>query len=147
MRSRPVLERAAGLLVLLLAAACGSVKTPTEPPEEPGGAAPFTFTRIQAEIFTPNCAKAGCHDAASASAGMVLTAGRAYGEIVGRPATERSSMNRIEPGDPARSYLVKKLRGDADITGDRMPLDQPGGLPQAQIDGLIAWVRAGAPND
>ncbi|HBL27172.1 MAG TPA: hypothetical protein DD490_10090 [Acidobacteria bacterium] len=147
MRSRPVLERGAGLLLLLLVAACGTVKTPTEPSEEPGGGTAFPFTRIQAEIFTPNCATAGCHDAASGSAGLVLAAGRSYGEIVGRPATGRPSMNRIEPGDPNRSYLVKKLRGDADITGDRMPLGRPGGLPQAQIDGLVAWVRAGAPND
>jgi hypothetical protein len=124
------------------------VKSPTEPSEEPGnGGTAFTFSRIQAEIFTPNCAKSGCHDAATASGGQVLEAGRAYGEIVNRPSTERSTLDRIEPGDPERSYMVKKLRGDPDITGGRMPLDRPGGLPQEQIDGLIAWVRAGAPND
>ena len=146
MRSRPVLK-AIFPLVLLLTAACGSVKTPTEPPEEPGGGTPpLTFSRIQAEIFTPNCVKAGCHDAATASGGQILEAGRSYNQIVNVPSTE-SSFDRIEPGDPERSYMVKKLRGDPDITGDRMPLDQPGGLPQAQIDGLIAWVRAGAPND
>src|SRR5262245_30656059 len=147
MRSRPV-RNAVLPLVLLLVAACGSVKSPTEPSEEPGGgAAPLTFSRIQAEIFTPNCVKAGCHDAASASAGMVLAAGVSYGQIVDRPSTENSTLDRIEPGDPNRSYMVKKLRGDPDITGGRMPLDQPGGLPREQIDGLIAWVRAGAPND
>jgi|SRR6185436_8242445 len=151
MRSRPVRKLAVLLLVLLFAAACGSVKTPTEP-EEPGGGTggtggtAFTFSRIQAEIFTPNCVKAGCHDAATASGGQVLAAGRSYDQIVNVPSTE-SSLDRIEPGDPERSYMVKKLRGDPDITGDRMPLDQPGGLPQEQIDGLIAWVRAGAPRN
>lgn len=147
MRSRPV-RNAVLPLVLLLAAACGSVKSPTEPSEEPGGGAtPFTFTRIQAEIFTPNCAKAGCHDAASASGGQVLAAGVSYGQIVNVRSTENSTLDRIEPGDPERSYMVKKLRGDPDIVGGRMPLDRPGGLSQEQIDGLIAWVRAGAPND
>jgi hypothetical protein len=148
MRSRPVRKagRAAALPLVLLLAACGSVKSPTEP-EEPGGGAAFSFSRIQAEIFTPSCAKSGCHDAATASGGMVLAAGRSYSEIVGRSSTERSSLARIEPGDPERSYLVKKLRGDADIAGSRMPLDRPGGLPQEQVDGIIAWVRAGAPND
>jgi hypothetical protein len=145
MHSRPV--RKAFLPLVLLLAACGSVKSPTEPSEEPGGGTALTFSRIQAEILTPNCAKAGCHDAASASAGMVLAAGVSYGQIVNRPSTERSTLDRIEPGDPNRSYLIKKLRGDSDITGDRMPLDRPGGLPQEQIDGIIAWVRAGAPND
>lgn len=145
MRSRPV--RSGVLPLVLLLAACGSVKSPTEP-EEPGvgGPAP-TFSSIQAEIFTPTCAKAGCHSVASASGGLVLTAGRSYGEIVNRPSTGQGSLDRIEPGDPGRSYLIKKLRGDPDITGDRMPLDQPGGLPQEQIDGIIAWVQAGAPND
>jgi hypothetical protein len=147
MRSRPVRNTILPL-VLLLAAACGSVKSPTEPSSEPGGgAASFTFTRIQAEIFTPNCVKSGCHDAASASGGQVLAAGVSYNQIVNRPSTENSTLDRIEPGDPERSYMVKKLRGDPDIVGDRMPLDRPGGLPREQIDGIIAWVRAGAPND
>ncbi|HYU34294.1 MAG TPA: hypothetical protein VEW48_19240 [Thermoanaerobaculia bacterium] len=144
MRSRPA--RSLALPFVLLLAACGSVKTPTEPEEPGGGATPFTFSRIQAEIFTPNCVKSGCHDAATASGGQILAAGRAYNQIVNVPSTE-SSFDRIEPGDPERSYMVKKLRGDPDITGDRMPLDQPGGLSQEQIDGLIAWVRAGALNN
>jgi hypothetical protein len=145
MRSRPVRNGVVLPLVLLLAA-CGSVKSPTEP-EEPGGGTAFSFAQIQAEVFTPSCAKSGCHDAASASAGLVLAAGQSYNEIVNQPSTGRSSLDRIEPGDPERSYLVKKLRGDPDIAGARMPLDRPDGLPQDQIDGIIAWVRAGAPND
>jgi hypothetical protein len=146
MRSRPV-RKTIFPLVLLLAAACGSVKLPTEPSEEPGGGTALPFSRIQAEIFTPNCAKAGCHDAASGSAGLVLAAGQSYDEIVDVPSTGQSTLDRIEPGDPGRSYLIKKLRGDPDITGARMPLDRPGGLPQEQIDGIIAWVQAGAPHD
>jgi hypothetical protein len=152
MRSRPVREirkpaRAALLLALAgLVAGCGSVKSPTEPTPPAGGPA-FTFARIQAEIFTPTCAKAGCHAASAASGGMVLEAGRAYAEIVNRRSTERSDLDRIEPGDPERSYLIKKLRGDADITGTQMPQDRPGSLSREQLDGIIAWVRAGAPND
>jgi hypothetical protein len=147
MRSRPAREAALALLVLSgWTAGCGTVKSPTEPPPPAGGPA-FTFTRIQAEIFTPTCAKAGCHAASAASGGMVLEAGRAYGEIVNRPSTEQGTLRRIEPGDPERSYLIKKLRGDPDITGSQMPQDRPGSLPREQLDGLIAWVRAGAPNN
>jgi len=144
MRLRPA--RSLALPLVLLLAACGSVKSPTEPEEPGGGGTPLTFSQIQAQIFTPNCVKSGCHDAATASGGQILAAGRAYNQIVNVPSTE-SSLDRIEPGDPERSYMVKKLRGDPDITGDRMPLDQPGGLSQEQIDGIIAWVRAGAPNN
>jgi len=145
--SRPVLE-ALTLLTALLAG-CGTVKSPTEPSESPGGAqgAAFTFAQIQAQVFTPTCAKAGCHAASAASGGMVLEAGRAYGEIVNRPAVGNSSLDRIEPGAPERSYLIKKLRGDPDITGDQMPLDAPGSLTQEQMDGIVGWVLAGAPNN
>ena len=144
MRLRPA--RKACVLVALLLAACGDVKSPTEPSDAPEGPA-FTFSQIQAQIFTPNCAKAGCHAASAASGEMVLEAGQAYGQIVNRPAVGNSSLDRIEPGDPERSYLIKKLRGDPDITGDRMPLDNPGSLTQAQMDGIIGWVLAGAPNN
>lgn len=144
MRSRPALD--ACVLAALLLAGCGDVKSPTEPLEEPEGPA-FTFAQIQAQIFTPNCVKAGCHDAATASNDMVLEAGQAYGQIVNRPAVGNSSLDRIEPGDPERSYLIKKLRGDPDITGAQMPLDNPGSLTQQQMDGLVGWVLAGAPNN
>lgn len=144
MRSRPV--RNAILLAALLLAACGDVKLPTEPSVEPEGPA-FTFAQVQAQIFTPNCAKAGCHSAAAASNGLVLEAGSAYSEIVSQPAVGNSSLDLIEPGDPDRSYLIKKLRGDPDITGARMPLDNPGSLTQEQLDGIVGWVLAGAPNN
>jgi hypothetical protein len=149
MRSRPARNLSVLVLVLalpaLFAAGCGTVKSPTEPLPAGNGPA-FTFSRIQAEIFTPTCAKAGCHAASAASGGMVLEAGRAYAEIVNRPSTE-AGLDRIEPGDPERSYMIKKLRGDPDITGSQMPLDNPGSLTREQLDGIIGWIRAGAPNN
>lgn len=149
MRSRPALERrrraGAAALALLLLAGCGTVKSPTEPAESEDGAA-FTFSRVQAEIFTPNCARSGCHDAATASEGLVLEAGRSYGLIVNHRAVQ-SPLDRVEPGDPERSYLIKKLRGDPDITGGPMPFDRPGSLTPEQMAGIVGWVREGAPND
>jgi hypothetical protein len=133
--------------LLLLSVACGSVKTPTEPSDGGTGGKAFTFARVQAEIFTPNCAKAGCHTSVTATGGMVLEAGKSYAQIVDRPALENPSFNRITPGNAERSYLVKKIRGDSDIAGQRMPQDGPPYLTQAQIDGLISWVQAGARND
>jgi len=144
MRLRPA--RSTYALAALLLAACGDVKSPTEPSAAPEGPA-FTFAQIQSQIFTPTCAKAGCHAASAASGEMVLEAGQAYGQIVNRPAVGNSSLDRIEPGDPERSYLLKKLRGDPDITGARMPLDNPGSLTQEQMDGIVGWILAGAPNN
>jgi hypothetical protein len=138
--------RAAGLALLVLSG-CGTVKSPTEPPPgEPGGAA-LSFSQIQSEVFTPTCAKAGCHDAAAASAGLVLAAGRSHGDLVGRPSTQNGGLLRVAPGNPEASYLLRKLRGDPSITGDRMPQDGPPYLTPEQIEGIAAWVRAGAPND
>ncbi|HEX9942719.1 MAG TPA: hypothetical protein VGG03_11925 [Thermoanaerobaculia bacterium] len=145
---RPSPPRFGWLLLPLLLAGCGTVKSPTEPPPEgPGTGTAFTFAQIQREIFTPTCAKAGCHDAASASEGLVLEAGVSYGLLVGHPSSEHGSLNRVEPGSPERSYLILKLRGDPSITGQRMPLDGPPYLTPEQIEGIAAWIRAGAPND
>jgi len=144
MRLRPALD--ACVLAALLLVGCGDVKSPTEPSAAPEGPA-FTFAQIQSQIFTPTCAKAGCHAASAASGEMILEAGQAYGQIVNRPAVGNSSLDRIEPGDPERSYLIKKLRGDPDITGERMPLDNPGSLTQEQMDGIVGWILAGAPNN
>lgn len=76
---------------------------------------------------------------------MNLSAGAAYANTVRVPSVERPDLNRIEPGNPDRSYLVKKLRGDPDITGLRMP--NGGSLTSAEIQLVIDWVRRGAPND
>src|SRR3954447_7129657 len=121
MRSRP----ARSLLALsLLLAGCGTVKSPTEPAPAPGGVPALTFTQIQTQIFTPVCAKAGCHAAGSSPSGLVLEAGQSYANLVGHPAAE-SPLARVAPGNPDRSYIILKLRGDPSITGDRMPLGGP----------------------
>lgn len=135
------------VLLLLFAAGCGTVKSPTEPLSDPGTGTALAFSRIQAQIFTPTCAKAGCHASSSAEAGLVLEAGQAYGNLVGRPSSQRSDLARVQPGDPERSYLILKLRGDPSITGLRMPQDGPPFLTSEQIDGIAAWIRAGAPNN
>jgi hypothetical protein len=144
---RRVCRRALALVVLL--AGCGTVKTPTEPPADgPGGVPAFTFTQIQTQIFTPTCAKSGCHAASTGGQqGLVLDSGVSYGLLVNHPATENSTLDRVEPGAPERSYLILKLRGDPSITGDRMPQDGPPYLSTDQIEGIAAWIRAGAPNN
>ena len=134
----------AGLFLLLLAG-CGTVKSPTEPPASGDGTA-FTFTQIQTQIFTPVCARAGCHAAGSAPSGLVLEAGQSYGLLVGHRSTGNGSLDRVSPGNPEGSYLILKLRGDPGITGERMPLGGPY-LTSDQIAGIAAWIRSGAPND
>jgi hypothetical protein len=145
MPSRPVLSLL--LLLPLLLAGCGTVKSPTEAGETPDVPA-FTFSQIQAQIFTPTCAKAGCHAGSTGGQeGLILDAGVSYSLLVNHAASGNSTLDRVEPGDPERSYLILKLRGDPSISGVRMPFDGPPYLSPQQIDGIAAWIRAGAPND
>ena len=130
----------------LLLAACGKLETPTDPgaggpPVDPTA----TFTRVQNEIFTPTCARIGCHDTIGQQSQMVLIAGRAYASTVNVASVEMPSLRRIAPGDPANSYLYRKITGSG-ITGDRMPQTLPP-LSDAQISLIRDWIRRGAPND
>lgn len=123
-------------------AACGTRKSPTEASDVPDPTA--TFSRVQAEVFTPSCALSGCHSGASPQQGMDLSAGRSYASIVNVRAVESTRL-RVAPGDPDASYLISKVRGDATIAGSRMPLG--GALPPERVNLLVDWVRRGAPND
>ena len=128
----------------LAVAACGTRKSPTEPEvNAPDPSA--TFTRVQAEVFTPSCALSGCHAGTAPQRGMNLSAGKAYGQVVGVPSVETSRL-RVAPGDESGSYLVSKIRGDATITGGRMPLGGPY-LPADKQQLVVDWIRRGAPND
>lgn len=104
-----------------------------------------TFTRVQNEIFSPNCTAAGCHSGSSPPDGLLLTQGSAWANIVNVNSVQMPSLLRIEPGDPDNSYLVRKVEGDG-IVANRMPLGQDP-LPQELIDLLRAWVENGAMND
>ncbi|HEX9406999.1 MAG TPA: hypothetical protein VF975_06755 [Thermoanaerobaculia bacterium] len=139
--------RKALLACALLVIGCGKLnELPTAPT---GSGEPIdptaTFTRVQNEIFTPTCAQLGCHDRLGHQEDQQLTAGASYAQTVNHPSVEMPSLNRVAPGDPANSYLYRKITG-AGITGDRMPQGGPY-LSDAQIKLVRDWIRRGAPND
>ena len=76
---------------------------------------------------------------------MELSAGAAYGNIVGITAKE-STKFRIAPNDPNGSYMVNKIRGQVGITGARMPDGGPY-LTEAEVKLVVDWVRNGARNN
>lgn len=87
-------------------------------------------------VFTSSCALAGCHDAGAAQAGLNLTAGAAYNNIVDVPSTQQPMQSRVMPFDSSMSYLFGR------IDGGGMP---PGGpLPMGTIDAFRAWIQEGA---
>lgn len=119
------------------------MSSPTAPPPPPVQGTP-TLSQLQSSIFTPSCALSGCHDAASASQGLVLAAGQTFANTVDVASTQRPALDRVEPGDPDLSYLVRKLRGGPNIVGGRMPLNGPPFLTEQQISDIEAWIGDGA---
>lgn len=139
--------RSSLIVLAMLLTACGELKTPTSPGGVGGEPIDMsaTFTRVQNEVFTPTCASIGCHDPLGQQSQMVLTPGRAYASIVNVASVEMPSLARVQPNDPANSYLYRKITG-AGITGERMPLSLPP-LSDEKIKLVRDWIRRGAPND
>ena len=113
-------------------------------PLPPGGAlglAP-TLASIQANVFTPTCAVAGCHGGASAQQGLRLDAGFSAGNLINVQSTQDASFTRVIPGNAASSLIVRKLEGTQPF-GEQMPAFLPP-LPQETIDVIRQWIQNGA---
>lgn len=66
---------------------------------------------IQTEVFNPTCIN--CHGGASFSAaGLNLTPGHSFCELIGVSSVKNPQMMRVEPGQPDRSILYRILAGD-----------------------------------
>jgi hypothetical protein len=120
-----------------------AVPTPTPTP-----APSDAYDRIQREVFDVSCLSAGCHNAASQAAGLVLDAGVSYGDLVGVVPTNSVAaargLLRVTPGNPEQSYLYVKLSVAGGVLGSRMPLGQRP-LPADQIELVRSWILDGAP--
>src|SRR5690348_2977383 len=82
-------------------------------PVEEGGAGSLqpTFQSIQDNVFTPICT--ACHAGAGAPLGLRLNEGSSYALLVNTPSAEVPSLQRVQPGNPDASYLIRKLEGTA----------------------------------
>jgi hypothetical protein len=99
---------------------------------------------IQARYVLGGCAggpESACHGIGAG--GMVLPDGTPS-NLIDVPATEQPALRRIKLGDPANSYLYRKIMGGPAIDGGRMPLDQQP-LDDRSISAIAAWIEAGAP--
>lgn len=111
-------------------------------------AAPVTLGQIQTQVFGPTCS--GCHSGPTSNSlpsGMNLSsAGESFAALVNVPSLQQGMLNRVEPGDPDSSYLIRKLEGGPDISGSRMPVGGPF-LSQEMMDMIRQWISDGAPNN
>lgn len=85
-------------------------------------------------LFDQTCALSGCHDAGVHESPLKLTSHS--NTVFGIPGI-------VVEGSPDQSILVLRIEGRV---GQRMPLNlNP--LNQNQINGIRAWIAAGAPNN
>ena len=129
-------------VISFLLFSCGEDNSsPTGPGGNNNTGLKATFSSIQVNVFDVSCAVSGCHDIATQRAGLNLSSGSAYNELVNASSTT-SGLKRVDPGNSNNSWLVKRITGDG--TG-QMP---PGGsLSSAKIDSIRSWIDSGALNN
>lgn len=136
------------MIGIRLAAASAMLLLATMPVlAEDGAATELSFkTQIQ-PILNAQCVF--CHVTGAENGGLNLGRREAYAALMA--ASTEAPIARVTPGDPAKSYLVNKLRGtqlEAGGSGNRMPMtDPPRPLDPAQLDLFVRWIEAGAPNN
>ena len=138
------LGRLTRLALILTLAACGGGGEDAPPPPPPPGLQP-TLASIQANVFTPNCAKSGCHTGGGAPFGLNLDQGASWANLYMIASPQNMSLTRVIPMDPDGSFLIQKLEGTATV-GGRMPADAPPFpfLQQSTVDVIRLWIQNGA---
>lgn len=99
------------------------------------------FVKDIQPIFSRSCVMAGCHDH-SGMAGLDLSPGEAYSQLVGVQSTSETDKTRVIPEDAENSYLVIKLEGRQSV-GARMPRGRVA-LPEEHIQTIRNWIDKGA---
>ncbi len=165
MRSRSRLVRAVfGLVTAAASVACapqmgtgdGDAGSDAADSAQPIDVGTVTYAQVQA-VYTRSCAAfSSCHNATGMRGDLDLTGESSFGETVCTPSTHAIGLNLIEPGDPARSYLVHKLEGTMRTLpecmggnplrcGEAMPMVSGGMLAPAELALFRAWISQGAP--
>ena len=129
------------LIVTLIFILGCSEDNPTEPPQNTGSQAPSSkLSDIQAKVFNVSCALSGCHGSTNNQAGLLLTAGNSYSNLVNVQSVLFSQFKRVEPNNSTNSLLIKILKGE--VT-PRMPFNRTP-LSNAVIDSIAKWIDTGA---
>lgn len=154
----------AGVMLAAAAAACSpdpeaSSCTDYAPPAGFDALTPaVSFSTDVMPVFGQSCAFSTCHGSNVGPANGVFLgrdAAKVHAAIVNIPAGELPSMPFVTPGDPSKSYLMRKMDGsqcalDAQCTGgscqDSMPKSSTK-LEVATRDIVRRWIAQGAKND
>jgi len=129
----------------------GPADPPLPPPAVPAWSAilPILAARCGGgQCHRPDPDDGSCLDAPAQ--GLSLCDRDAYAALVYADATELAGMKRVQPGDAARSYLIRKIvpgpnGGPVPTTpGHRDPPDAP--LAEADLRAISDWINGGANN-
>ena len=101
------------------------------------------FTSLETKFFVPNCAKSGCHEGIVPAAGMNLELGNVFVNTVDVASSFMPSTSRIVSGNAGASAIIQALEGTTTAI-PQMPFDNPGSIPQSDIDILREWINNGA---
>ena len=132
-------------LTLLL---CGLISTACGEEDQSALPAPV-LDEIQSAIFTPACATSGCHEAGCTDCGNLdmSSAQLSYENMVEKPVHNGiAKMNgwvNVKPGDPDRSFLIRKIKGPGVGEGDAMPSNSET-LHEEYLKVIEQWIQEGA---
>ncbi|MFZ1290332.1 MAG: hypothetical protein WAR79_09580 [Melioribacteraceae bacterium] len=102
------------------------------------------FSDIQKDVFDISCATSGCHAGASSQAGLQLTSGDSYAELVNNTSVLNPNFKLVEPGNSENSFLIKMLKHIGEGT---LQMPPSGKLSNSAIDSISAWIDRGALNN
>jgi hypothetical protein len=111
-----------------------------KPPESRRLFAPQDLQERVQVIIDDKCAFAGCHVGANAPQGLDMSEEMMAANLIGVRSPDGPWV-RVKPGDPANSYLIKKVRGAPGIKGDRMPRGSKP-LAESEIAAIEAWIKS-----
>ena len=94
-----------------------------------------------AKVFQRNCAVSGCHQGKFPARGLNLEADKVIAATVNVASVEKPEFKIIDRDAPDKSYLLKKVNGDKDIAGRRMPRGRDP-LKADDIEVLTSWIRS-----
>ena len=125
-------------LSLLIVGSCGDqFNGDSERKASPKGLR-ATLSSIQKYVFNTSCATGGCHSGINPEAGLDLTDGQSYRNLVGIGSTQ-SKLKLVKKGDSDSSWLIMKL--EADDTSIMPPKRE---LASSTIDTIALWIDRGA---
>lgn len=93
------------------------------------------------DVFYDRCAFSGCHAGPNPASELDLTEEFALASLVNQPSKDHSDIMRVKPQDPQNSYLMMKLRGAPEISGERMPRSGDP-LTAEQMAAIESWINS-----